>query len=242
MLIVQPKDAAATQFSKERVGPFIKKTPVLRNLIGSSKSRTSGDTVDYKAFPGGFLGIVGAGSPDNLARRPIRIILFDEVDKYLPLKEGNPLDIGAERLATFESNSLDVAVCSPTITGESKIEVRFNSSDQRRASVSCPECGHRQFPPRVRCLRCGGDAALAPVRTTGTIYARTVNRRAPEEAFASLVPYAVALIDLDAGVRVIARADYPADEVRTGDRVEVFADPAPPVHPGLLFRRLAGPT
>lgn len=145
MLIVQPKDTAALQFSKERVAPFIKATPVLRGLIGTSKTRDAGDTVDYKAFPGGFLGIVGAGSPDNLARRPIRIILFDEVDKYLPLKEGNPLLIGAERLATFESNSLDVAVCSPTITGESKIEARFNESDQRRPSVACPECHHRQF-------------------------------------------------------------------------------------------------
>lgn len=146
MLIVQPKDTAALQFSKERLAPFIKATPVLRGLIGTSKTRDAGDTIDYKAFPGGFLGIVGAGSPDNLARRPIRIILFDEVDKYLPLKEGNPLLIGAERLATFESNSLDVAVCSPTITGESKIEARLAESDQRRASVACPECHHRQFP------------------------------------------------------------------------------------------------
>lgn len=145
MLIVQPKDAAALQFSKERVAPFIKATPVLRGLIGTSKTRDAGDTLDYKAFPGGFLGIVGAGSPDNLARRPIRIILFDECDKYQLLKEGNPLVIGAERLATFEGNSLDVAVCSPTITGESKIEVRYELSDQRRASVSCPECEHRQF-------------------------------------------------------------------------------------------------
>jgi phage terminase large subunit GpA-like protein len=145
ILIVQPKDSAATQFSKERIGPFIKATPKLRSLIGTSKSRAAGETIDYKAFPGGFLGIVGSGSADNLARRPIRLVLCDEVDKYQPLKEGNPLDIVEERQATFESNSLNVAVCSPTITGESKIEVRFNQSDQRRASVSCPECGHRQF-------------------------------------------------------------------------------------------------
>lgn len=145
IVIVQPKDAAAAQFSKERIGPFIKATPVLRNLVGTSKTRSSGDTIDYKAFPGGFLGIVGAGSPDNLARRPVRIVLCDEVDKYLPLKEGNPLDLIEERQATFESNSLNIAVCSPTITGESKIEVRYGQSDQRRASVACPECGHRQF-------------------------------------------------------------------------------------------------
>ncbi|QSR16058.1 phage terminase large subunit family protein [Novosphingobium sp. KA1] len=146
MLIVQPKDAAAEQFSKERVGPFIKATPALRKLVGQTKSRDAGDTIDYKAFPGGFLGIVGAGSPDNLARRPVRIVLCDEVDKYLPLKEGDPLAIVEERQATFDSNSLNVAVCSPTVTGESKIEVRYLASDQRRASVECPECGHRQFP------------------------------------------------------------------------------------------------
>lgn len=145
ILIVQPKDAAATQFSKERIGPFIKATPKLKSLVGSSKTRSAGDTLDYKAFPGGFLGIVGAGSPDNLARRPVRLVLCDEVDKYVPLKEGKPLDIVEERQATFESNSLNVAVCSPTITGESNIEARLGQSDQRRASVECPHCGHRQF-------------------------------------------------------------------------------------------------
>lgn len=145
ILIVQPKDASATQFSKERISPFIKATPKLRSLVGSSKTRSAGDTLDYKAFPGGFLGIVGAGSPDNLARRPVRLVLCDEVDKYVPLKEGKPLDIVEERQATFESNSLNVAVCSPTITGESNIEARVNQSDQRRASVECPHCHHRQF-------------------------------------------------------------------------------------------------
>ncbi len=145
MLIVQPKDAAAEQFSKERVGPLINATPVLKALLGKTRTRDGGDTLDYKAFPGGFLGLVGAGSPDNLARRPIRIVMYDEVDKYLPIKEGNPIDIGDERLASFESNSLSIRVCSPTIKGESKIEASFAESDQRRASVACPHCGHRQF-------------------------------------------------------------------------------------------------
>ncbi len=145
MLIVQPKDAAAQQFSKERITPFIYATPKLRRLVGRSSSRDAGDTLDYKAFPGGFLGMVGAGSPDNLARRPIRIVMYDEVDKYLPIKEGDPIAIGDERLASFDSNSLSIRVCSPTVTGESKIEKSHEQSDQRRASVSCPDCGHRQF-------------------------------------------------------------------------------------------------
>lgn len=144
ILIVQPKDDAAEQFSKERVAPFIKATPVLRELVGSSKTRDSGDTLTFKSFPGGFLAIAGAGSPDNLARRPLRIILYDEIDKYLPIKEGDPIDIGDERLASAV-NWLSVRVCSPTIEGESRIEASYLESDQRKASAVCPHCDHRQF-------------------------------------------------------------------------------------------------
>ncbi|MHA6236826.1 phage terminase large subunit family protein, partial [Pseudomonas fluorescens group sp. PF-69] len=83
ILLVQPKEDAAEQFSKERISPLIRITPVLRAIMGSQgKSRNKDETLLYKAFPGGFLALVGAGSPDNLARRPIRVVLFDEVDKY----------------------------------------------------------------------------------------------------------------------------------------------------------------
>lgn len=171
MLIVQPKDAAAQQFSKERITPFIYATPKLRRLVGRSSSRDAGDTLDYKAFPGGFLGLVGAGSPDNLARRPIRIVMYDEVDKYLPIKEGDPIAIGDERLASFDSNSLSIRVCSPTVTGDSKIEKSHEQSDQRRASVACPECGHRQFPEFFRHVEWQGGKEGSPHRPeTARIY------------------------------------------------------------------------
>lgn len=171
MLIVQPKDAAAEQFSKERIAPFIKATPKLRELVGKSTTRDAGDTLDYKAFPGGFLGLVGAGSPDNLARRPIRIVMYDEVDKYLPIKEGDPIAIGDERLASFDSNSLSIRVCSPTVTGESKIEKSHEQSDQRRASVACPECAHRQFPEFFRHVEWQGGKEGSPHRPeTARIY------------------------------------------------------------------------
>jgi uncharacterized OB-fold protein len=107
---------------------------------------------------------------------------------------------------------------------------------------TCAGCGRMQFPARVRCMRCGSAAVeLAEVDGAGAVYAKTVSRRAPEEAFSALVPYAVALVDLDVGVRVVARADVVPDEVHTGSRVLVYPDPEPPVLPGLLFRPIAGP-
>jgi uncharacterized OB-fold protein len=93
----------------------------------------------------------------------------------------------------------------------------------------------------VRCLRCGAaEVEWSEVDGAGIVYAKTVNRRPAEEAFAALVPYAVALVDLDVGVRVMARAGVAADQVRTGGRVVVYPDPEPPVLPGLLFRPVAG--
>ena len=145
MLLVQPKEDAAEQFSKERIAPLIAATPVLREVVGSAKTRSSEDTLLYKAFPGGFLALVGAGSPDNLARRPVRIVAYDEVDKYPALTEGDTFDIGDERTATFPANWLSIRVCSPTIEDESRIDASYTASDQRKPSVACPHCNHRQF-------------------------------------------------------------------------------------------------
>lgn len=54
MLLLQPKEDAAEQFSKERINPMVRVTPVLRELVGSSKTRTADETLLFKSFPGGF--------------------------------------------------------------------------------------------------------------------------------------------------------------------------------------------
>jgi phage terminase large subunit GpA-like protein len=146
MLLVQPKEEAAEQFGKERISPMVKATPVLRDLVGTSKTRQAEETLLFKAFPGGFLALVGAGSPDNLARRPVRVTLFDEVDKYPVTREGDPIALGEERTATFGLNWLSVRACSPTVEDESRIALSYADGDQRRASVVCPHCSHRFFP------------------------------------------------------------------------------------------------
>ncbi|WP_145516152.1 phage terminase large subunit family protein [Yersinia aleksiciae] len=146
MLLLQPKEDAAEQFSKERITPLIRVTPALRQLVGGSKQKNSKETLLYKSFTGGFLALAGAGSPDNLARRPIRVLLADEVDKYPITREGDPITLAEERTATFGLNWLSVRACSPTVEDESRIAASYEESDQRRASMACPHCGHRQFP------------------------------------------------------------------------------------------------
>jgi phage terminase large subunit GpA-like protein len=152
MLAVYPKDDAAETYSKDRLAPMIRDTPVLRKIFGKGDERKAGtshdasNTLSHKQFPGGHISMVGANSPTNLAMRPIRFLFADEIDKY-PLSagtEGDPITLAEERQAEFSANRLSVRACSPTIEGRSAIAASYDESDQRKAFVACPHCGGMQ--------------------------------------------------------------------------------------------------
>jgi phage terminase large subunit GpA-like protein len=143
MLVLQPGDTDAKDFSKERIAPMIRDTPVLHALFSEVKSRKTGSTITEKMFPGGMLAIAGAGSARNVARRAIRFFFGDEIDKYVPTSEGNPLTLARKRLATFRHRSKEILTCSPTVAG-SQIDRAYEESDQRQYYVPCPYCGRFQ--------------------------------------------------------------------------------------------------
>lgn len=145
ILVLQPRDADAKAFSKERIAPMIRDTPVLRGLFSDCKSRASSNTIEEKLFPGGMLAITSAGSPGNLARRAIRFLFCDEVDKYPPTagSEGNPISLARKRLATFRHRKKEILTCSPTLPG-SEIDRAYEGSDKREYYVPCPLCGEYQ--------------------------------------------------------------------------------------------------
>jgi phage terminase large subunit GpA-like protein len=117
--MVQPTVEMAEAFSKDRVAPMIRDTPVLREIF-TSKSRDSGDTILQKAFPGGRLNMTGANAPATLASRPIRIVLCDEVDRFPASAgtEGDPVSLAEKRTTTFWNRKIGL-VSTPTIKGES---------------------------------------------------------------------------------------------------------------------------
>lgn len=173
ILIVQPKQDDAKAFSKERLGPMIRDCPALRGLI--SESEKEGNTILTKEFPGGSVALVGAISPGNLARRSIRYIFFDEVDKYPASagKEGDPLTLGRERTITFGHRRKIVNTCSPTIAGRSRILKAYSESDRRKPYVPCWECGYMQ----VLNFRTGvkWDSSLATELQPATAYYQCSN-------------------------------------------------------------------
>lgn len=137
MLLLQPSRKIALEFSKERIKPLFRD-------VESLAKKVTGTTLK-KEFPGGYLAIVSANSPDELASKPIRIVLADEVDRYTDSakQEGNPLLLAEKRTNTFWNRKL-IRVSSPTIKGHSKIEELYEQSDMAQWCVPCPSCGERQ--------------------------------------------------------------------------------------------------
>ena len=143
MIVMQPTISLAETWSEDRLTPMIRDTPVLREQVVEKKSRDSGNTKDKKSFPGGYVAMIGANSPTELASRPVRLVLCDEVDKYPRSagKEGDPIKLISERSATFW-NSKIVHVCSPTNEGDSRISEEYLLSDQRIFETPCCHCNH----------------------------------------------------------------------------------------------------
>ena len=79
------------------------------------------------------------------------------------------------------------------------------------------------FYARALCPHCHREALeWVPAAGTGVVYSFTVVHRPAGPAFADRVPYVVALIDLDEGVRMLStlRIADPA-RARVGQRVSV---------------------
>lgn len=145
IMYVLPTDSMAATFSKDRVGPMIRDTPSLKEKVNDSKSRDSGNTIFHKKFNGGHLTFIGANAPSQLASRPIRVLLADEIDRFPDSAgaEGDPLQLAIKRTTTFWNRKI-IEVSTPTIKGVSKIEKEYESSSMEHLNVACPHCGKYQ--------------------------------------------------------------------------------------------------
>lgn len=144
IMVIQPTIDMAEKFSKEKLSPMLRDTPVLSEKI-NEKSRNSGNTILHKTFPGGFINITGANSPAGLRSHTIRILLADEIDAYPASagKEGDPLLLASKRQTTFW-NKKQVDISTPTVKGMSRIEVEYENSSRGEWNTPCPCCGGLQ--------------------------------------------------------------------------------------------------
>jgi len=145
ILCMQPTLAMGEAFSKDRLAPMLDASPALKGRVGSPRSKDSNNTLLHKRFTGGHATICGANSPSSLASRPVSAVLKDELSRY-PVSagsEGDPSALADKRTATFHNRVIG-EFSTPTVKGADRIEMSFETSDQRRYYVPCPECGTMQ--------------------------------------------------------------------------------------------------
>ncbi|SFI19352.1 Zn-ribbon domain-containing OB-fold protein [Albimonas pacifica] len=77
----------------------------------------------------------------------------------------------------------------------------------------CRACAKTWAFPRRRCPSCGGEPEAFRASGRATLFSATVVTRAPDETFRALVPYRIALADLEEGPRIMAHL---SDEAEIG--------------------------
>lgn len=138
VLLVQSSMEAARSFSKNRLQPLLEDCAALAR-------HKSADRFDFSAaemrLDNCSIYLQGAGNPAQLASRPIRYLLADEVDKWPDesKKEADALSLAMERTKSFRNHKA-VLASTPTIA-RGPIWQAFEAGDQRRYHVPCPHCG-----------------------------------------------------------------------------------------------------
>jgi uncharacterized OB-fold protein len=101
-------------------------------------------------------------------------------------------------------------------------EPYWEATRERRLVLQhCDSCERTVWYPRVLCPHCGGiDLTWRDATGHGAVYAVSVQYRPGHPGLADRVPYAVALVDLDDGVRVMTSVvGCAAEDVHIGQRV-----------------------
>jgi uncharacterized OB-fold protein len=106
----------------------------------------------------------------------------------------------------------------------SKVSTPFWEATREKRLVlqHCSACAKAIWFPRVLCPHCSGsDLRWRDATGRGTVYAVSVQYRPGSPQLKDRVPYAVALIDLDEGVRMMSNVIVDdAESVAVGDSVE----------------------
>jgi uncharacterized OB-fold protein len=90
----------------------------------------------------------------------------------------------------------------------------------------CPSCGSRQFYPRALCTSCAAVPEWERASGRGIVHTFTVIRQNYAKPFRELLPYVVAMVELEEGPRIMGNiSDCDVDDVSIGMPVEVWFEP-----------------
>ena len=123
------------------------------------------------------------------------------------------------------------AVARPLPQVSAEMAPFFEAARRQQLVVQrCRGCGTLRFPARDRCSAClGREAEWVPVSGRGTVLSFAVMHQVYHPGFAAEVPYAVVLVALDEGPRMISNVvGVPPSDIRIGTPLEVVFEAVSP--------------
>lgn len=161
MLIVYPTKDLAKYTSEKRLQPLINLCPELTKHYRDRESKDLELTFDTM-----YIALVGANSASGLSSRPVRYVIFDEIDKFPKWTgtEAGPLELATERTKTFYNKKI-VKVSTPTLKEGNIWQGWVTADAQYKYYVPCPHCGTYQ-ELKIKQIHWPEDADAAQAKVT----------------------------------------------------------------------------
>lgn len=144
-IIANPTQGDIQTFLETKLKPMLEANPKIAGKLAKPRGRKGVNNSRMISYIGGWLMMSWFGSPRTLRGRSAPVTHADEIDGVMAAPEGCPIELLAQRSASFGDLILSTRSSTPTIKGESRIEAGFLAGDQRRYYVPCPHCGHCQY-------------------------------------------------------------------------------------------------
>jgi hypothetical protein len=92
----------------------------------------------------------------------------------------------------------------------------------RLEAGKCKKCGYIAFPPRLVCPKCRNrEFEIVRLKDEGKIVSYTIIRVPPEQ-FSDQAPYAMGIIELNDGVKILTQiVDCEFEELAIGKKVKI---------------------
>ena len=146
IMVALPGDPSREKWVSQKFSPMLETTEVVQKALRSTSSRDSANQRYFKDFSGGLIYIEHAGSPQRLKSNSVRLLVVDELDEFAANTQAgdDPVQMLDERTSAFPATYKRLYISSPSVKGVSRIDKKWEESDQRYLHVPCPHCGELQ--------------------------------------------------------------------------------------------------
>ena len=140
MLIAFPNDKEGKHYVRTRIDPMVDYNPGLKERVGVTRGRGTGDTTGFKEFPGGFLKMASGEAANSLKSTPCRIIIIDEYDGFPHdiQGQGSGYDLAEQRTVTYKGREKVIVTSTPT-NEDSQILALLETTDKRKYFLTSPK-------------------------------------------------------------------------------------------------------